>query len=389
MADAEEPDEAEVLDEAIEAHSLGDHDRAIQLCTWLIERDADWAQPFYFRGASRLTQDDPAGALEDLERAIDLDPDIPAFAYHDRGRALAALGRHQEALADYEHALRLQPDKASTCNRMGTTLYHLGRLSDALAAYTEAVRLAPDRSDYHFDRGALHLAQGKFDEAIADFSRAIELEPEAHYFFSRGTAYLRRDDHDRALADLDKAIQIDPQHARAWYARGYVCFLTRRREQGEEAFARAVELDESLMDWPYEERWLSEQCVRAEAYLRERGLSQAGLPEEPDWELAPYLGLWRVGDGATDLWVIVGDCPTDSLMVAEAGDARAALAAFGRRWQRAAANVLAGREDPGMEVGPREQWSELGPMLQTRAELLLEYAANDDFWENEPHNSAG
>src|SRR5262245_21884738 len=198
MADADELDEGKVLEEAMACYHEGNHDRAIELCTRLIEADDGWAQPFYFRGASRLEQGDAAGALADLERAIDLDPDMPAFGYHDRGRALAALGRHQEALADYEHALHLQPDKASTHNRMGTTLYHLGRLDDALAAYAEAVRLKPDRSDYHFDHGAVFLARGQLDEAIADFTRAIELEPQAHYFFSQSTVYLRRGDHARA-----------------------------------------------------------------------------------------------------------------------------------------------------------------------------------------------
>jgi len=382
MADADERDEVEILEEAMGCFNAGDHERAIELCTRLIEADATWAQPFYFRGASRLAMDDVTEALADLDRAIELDPDIPAFAYHDRGRVLAALGRHQEALADYEHAVRLQPDKAPTHNRMGTTLYHLGRLDAALAAYAEAVRLNPERPDYHFDRGAVYLARGQFDEAIADFTRAIELKPDAHFYFSRGTAHLRRGDHERALADLEEAVQRDPRHARALYARGYLHFLTRRHEQGEADFARAVEMDSALGDWPYEARWLDEQRGRADAYLRSRGPSRAQVPEQPAWELAPYLALWRVGRGKTGLWVIVGDCPTDHLPLDQAGDARAAMAAFGRRWQRAAANVLAGREDPEMAVGPREHWPKLGPMLRTRAELLLDYAANNGLWEN-------
>src|SRR5262245_9137575 len=105
----EQPDEGTVLEEAINAHHAGDHEKAIALCTRLIEAD-EWAQPFYFRGAARLAAGDPAGALADLDRAIALDPDLPYFAYHDRGRALAALDRHEEALAAYERAVALRPD---------------------------------------------------------------------------------------------------------------------------------------------------------------------------------------------------------------------------------------------------------------------------------------
>jgi tetratricopeptide (TPR) repeat protein len=381
MASTDEFDEAAILEQAIDCHLAGDQDRAIELCTRLIEADDSWVQPFYFRGAARLAKGDAAGALPDLGRALDLEPNMPAFGYHDRGRALAALGRHEEALADYERALQLEPAKASTYNRMAASLFEVGRLEDALKASSEAVRLAPERPDYHFDRGAVHLARGQLDEAIADFTRAIDLEPDAETFFSRGTAHLRRGDHERALADLNEAIRRDEGHARAWYARGYVHFLSRRSKQGLAEFARAVELNPSLEDWPYEQRWLGEQRERLEAYLRSRGLTGDPVPTEAAWDLAPFLALWSVEAGGSGLWVITGDCPTDHLPRATAGDPRAVIAAFGQRWQRVATNVLAGREDPEMQLGPPERWPKLGPLLRTRAELLLEYAANDGLWE--------
>jgi tetratricopeptide (TPR) repeat protein len=375
----DERDEAQVMEEVMDAHSKGDHDRAIELSSRLIEADADWAQPFYFRGASRLLKGEAEQALADLSRAIELDSDIPYFAYHDRGRALAALGRHEEALADFERAVALRPDKGSTRNRLGTSLYHLGRLDDAVAAYSEAIRLEPDQAEFHFDRGALYLNRGQFDEAIADFTRAIELEPDAHYYFSRAMVYMRQHDPERALADLDDAINRSPEVARAWYARGYVHFTTRRCNQGETDFARAVERDPSLAGWPYEQRWLAEQRSGVESYLRSHSLTEVRVPEEPAWDLAPYLALWQVGRRPRRWWVICGDCPTDHLPGGDANDARGALAAFGQRWRRAAENVLAGRADPEVEM-PRERWPELGKMLRTRAEMLLEYAANEELW---------
>jgi tetratricopeptide (TPR) repeat protein len=379
----DELDEAAVLQEAMDAYHEGDHDRAIDLCNRLIEADPDWAQPFYFRGAAHLDKGEAEAALADLSRAIDLDPEIPYFAFHDRGRALAALGRHQEALADYEHAVALRPDKGSTRNRMGTTLYHLGRLDDALAAYGEAIRLEPGRADYRFDRGAVYLGLGQFDEASADFTAAIEIDPHADYYFSRGTAHLRHGDPAKALDDLNTAIELSPTHARAWYARGYLHFTNRRCEQGEADFDRSVELDPSLENWPYEQRWLGEQRSRVRDYLRSQNPTVPDVPEMPAWDLAPYLALWRLGQEDEGLWVLSGDGPTSHLAGAVADNPRSALAEFGRLWQRAADNLLAGREAPEVAVGMRERWPELGKMLRSRAETLLEYAANDDWWVEE------
>ncbi len=383
MADDNELDEAAVLDEAMICNHQGDHERAIELCTQLIEaaEDDPWAQPFYFRGSSRLALGDAEGALADLSEAIRLEPNIPYFAFHDRGRALTELERHEEALADFDQAIQLHPDFSFSHGCRGTTLYHLGRLDDSLAAYTEAIRLRPDGAETYSDRGAVYLAKEQLDEAQADFTRALERRPDAEFYFYRGTVHLRRMDWPESLADLDKALELDPEHARAWYAHGYAHFRNRNCKQGEADFARAVELNPSLQDWPYEERWLNEQHGRVEAYLRSGELTKAAVPDEPVWDLAPYLALWQVGKGRSGLWVLVGDCPTDHLPASAGSTPRQAIEAFGQRWLRSAESMSSGQGEPEVEVGPREDWPKLGPMLRTRGELLLEYAANESLWQ--------
>ncbi|MFF4291651.1 tetratricopeptide repeat protein, partial [Streptomyces sp. NPDC001633] len=69
----------------------------------------DWAWGRCERGdALRVTGRDEE-ALADYDRALELDPGY-AYAYASRGVSLSNLGRHEEGLADLDRALALQPD---------------------------------------------------------------------------------------------------------------------------------------------------------------------------------------------------------------------------------------------------------------------------------------
>jgi superkiller protein 3 len=52
-------------------------------------------------------------------------------------------GRLNDAIAQYEEALRLQPDYAPGWHNLGAAWFHLGNLPAAAAAFREELRLAP------------------------------------------------------------------------------------------------------------------------------------------------------------------------------------------------------------------------------------------------------
>jgi regulator of sirC expression with transglutaminase-like and TPR domain len=55
-----------------------------------------------------LKAEQPSRALRDAERAADLDPQIPEFL-ETRARVYEALGRVQDAIADYRRVLAADP----------------------------------------------------------------------------------------------------------------------------------------------------------------------------------------------------------------------------------------------------------------------------------------
>ncbi|MFO8021961.1 MAG: tetratricopeptide repeat protein, partial [Perlabentimonas sp.] len=68
------------------------------------------AEDYYVRGETKFKSEDLMGALNDLNKAIELDPDFPE-AYNIRGNLKCALGDFKGALKDFDKAIALNPDE--------------------------------------------------------------------------------------------------------------------------------------------------------------------------------------------------------------------------------------------------------------------------------------
>ncbi|HEY3640984.1 MAG TPA: tetratricopeptide repeat protein [Xanthobacteraceae bacterium] len=87
------------------------------------------------------------------------------------------------------------------CSR-GNAFQENKQLDLAIADYDEAVKLDPESYLGYLCRGNGYQARGQFDQAIADYNRAIELNSSlAGAFSGRGIAYRFKGDYDRAIAD--------------------------------------------------------------------------------------------------------------------------------------------------------------------------------------------
>jgi tetratricopeptide (TPR) repeat protein len=87
----------------------GEHDRAIADATKAIELDAKRPQNFAARALAYLRAGKPGQGLADANMTVELSPDSSDHAFHVRAQILEALGRRDEAIADYRRALRLAP----------------------------------------------------------------------------------------------------------------------------------------------------------------------------------------------------------------------------------------------------------------------------------------
>ena len=90
------------------------------------------------------------------------------------------MGRRDEAIVDFDAAIRLKPDHADAYNNRGNAKAALGRHDDAIADYDKAIRLKPDNADAYYKRGNAKNALGLKDEARKDFETTLELARNAN-----------------------------------------------------------------------------------------------------------------------------------------------------------------------------------------------------------------
>ena len=72
---------------------------------------------------------------------LDLDDANKASAYNNRGLAYRDLGNYTAAIADYNSALKINPDYASAYNNRGNAYYDLENYTAAIADYTSAIKI--------------------------------------------------------------------------------------------------------------------------------------------------------------------------------------------------------------------------------------------------------
>ena len=86
-------------------------------------------------------------------------------------------GRHSEAIAFLEHALRVMPERADGWLALGTNQVATEDNARAVLGFQRAAELTPDSSRAFFLLGRAHHALGRDVEAEIAWSRAVRLGP--------------------------------------------------------------------------------------------------------------------------------------------------------------------------------------------------------------------
>ncbi|HUI05468.1 MAG TPA: tetratricopeptide repeat protein [Verrucomicrobiae bacterium] len=159
-------------------------------------------------------------AIAQYEQALRINPNI-AEVHNNLGLALAETGRTQEAVGHYEQALRINPDSAETYNNLAIALVGLGKLPAAVDLFEQALQIKPDFAEAHYNLGKALRQSGKIEEAIGQYEAALGIRPEyaeAHY--NLGNAFLQVGRIDDAIGQYEQALRLKPNYAEAHYNLG-------------------------------------------------------------------------------------------------------------------------------------------------------------------------
>ncbi len=216
-------------------------------------------------------------ALELFDRAIDQGVGNEVV-WNNRGAALDALARHEEATESYKKAALINPSYELAWHNLGNSLFLQELFDHAAHAYSKAAAENPDRKENWSGLAASYTSAGKRKKAraaIAELDKFAAADPSimllqadlyleagfAELAAARSRAYLTGNpaavdgyahlggaehemgDYNHAIETFENALKLAPQDREIWNNLGYTYFCAGHLTRAVECFDKALEID--------------------------------------------------------------------------------------------------------------------------------------------------
>ncbi|TVR95525.1 MAG: PEP-CTERM system TPR-repeat protein PrsT [Rhodospirillales bacterium] len=168
-------------------------------------------------GVLRMAAGDTGAAEQELQAALELDPQLKDTPEFQRAQAALALGymregKFDEALAVIRRELESEPDSATWLVLSGGAYVGKGDAASARKAFERALELEPGRSDAANNLAQLEIQDGNVDAARAVLESVLVREPNHFPTLMRLAALEQNAGRtDVARSRLEQAMEANPQ----------------------------------------------------------------------------------------------------------------------------------------------------------------------------------
>ena len=143
-------------------------------------------------------QFDVTGALQDYERAIELDPNDATAHHWIAGDCFGAMGQHEREIDEMRRALELDPLSLIINSNLGVAYVRAGRLAEAVTQFRKTIEMDGSFYPAHREYALALELQGKIPEAILHYEKAAALTDDPIPLGALG----RRNEAQKILAQL-------------------------------------------------------------------------------------------------------------------------------------------------------------------------------------------
>ncbi len=216
-----------------------------------------------------------------------------AKTYIETGNTLKEQGKLDQAIANYQQALKIEPNNALAYNQMGEIYVQQGKLDAAIAACQNAIKIKPNLAAAYKNLGNALQAGGKIEEAIRAYSKAVEIDPQfAEAYANLGSMLGMQGQMEKAIAYFQKALEIKPNIAAVHWNLGNALNKVKRVSEAIACWRRAAEYNpqqfsaEAIND-------RGSMCAQAGKFAEAMDNYQRAIQIKPEFALA-YLNLGTV-----------------------------------------------------------------------------------------------
>ena len=162
--------------------------------------------------ASSSASLDPRMILQEAMARHDLEKNPDDFESHyNLAAMLMARGAQDEAVRQFEQAVRLRPQDATANNALGASLMALGKPAEAIPYLSASIQARPDNFDAQYNLANALASQNKFSDAVEHYRAAVQLHPDdANAETNLGSALAETGNPAEAKLHFQRALKLDP-----------------------------------------------------------------------------------------------------------------------------------------------------------------------------------
>ncbi|MBW2063001.1 MAG: tetratricopeptide repeat protein [Deltaproteobacteria bacterium] len=198
--------------------------------------------------ASFTRPDTLVNAQKALEHASFFGPDsqaaFDAVSLNISADKLFEAGDLEEAVAEFEKALELDPDDLNVLNSLGVCYGYERHLDLALECFGKVMKLDPQNLMAHFNQGFAFAMADRPMEALENFRRAAEIDGQNFdVLFQLGKMALELERIDEAVASLERAEKAEDSRPIVFRYLGESLLRAGRDDEAINAYKAAVRCD--------------------------------------------------------------------------------------------------------------------------------------------------
>jgi S1-C subfamily serine protease/predicted TPR repeat methyltransferase len=164
--------------------------------------------PDFIEAESKLQKGDAAGALKILNTIKPKYPENETLLFKF-GAVYERLNLLDDAVQEYQHALKLEPTSGIGWTNLGGALEKLKRFADAKEAAKQAVKLSPDFGPAWALLGKLYSQENRYSDAADAFQKAAQLMPKDAEFWGRlAESYSKTNQTAKSQEAINKSQEI-------------------------------------------------------------------------------------------------------------------------------------------------------------------------------------
>ncbi len=209
-------------------------------------RDLDLAPVHRIAGLLRAAAGFYEQAQAEFQRAIELEPSN-GDAYRRLGHVYEQANQPDQALVALEKAVELDPNYFKVYQDLGAYYSLRGDDRDAIRQYEKCVQLAPDEPDPHRVLGTAYKDLGRYLEAERELRIAVGLAETPSTLGNLGFALMYQGKDQEAVPFLVRAVSQSPGESLWWMDLGTAYRRANQPRESEKAFRRGLEQAEKAM----------------------------------------------------------------------------------------------------------------------------------------------